>query len=200
MSIKTKRYIIFGSFILFNYILPLSLFKLEVSSDWLFVVFKLLSVIAIPIFMFKTYEMTSIVKYLAAIYILIEFAYLAMGLSLSYDIYQMLTGIVFVLYYPTIFFFVFVGWTLKSAYFFETKSVLPIFFLIIPFVVRRVIALMNLYNNIGYDIGFYTRTETIDDVIGFIRTREAVFLVYTLILYFIFEMLFYEKIDKPIKH
>lgn len=195
MSLNIKRYIIIGAFILFNWILPWFLFRIEVKSDWLYVVFKLLSVIAIPIFMFNSYEMTSIVKYLAIIFILIELAYLAVGLSLSYDIYQMLTGIVFVLFYPTTFFFVFVAWTLKSVYFFETKSVIPIFVLIIAFVARRVTVLLNLYNNVGYDLGYYIRTETIDDILWFVRTREIIFLAYTVLLYIVFEMLYYEKID-----
>lgn len=193
MSQKTKRFIVIGMFAIFNYVLPSILFNAGVESDWLFVVFKLLSIIAIPIFIYNVYEMSKLVNYLAISFLMIEIVYLLLGLSVSYEINSTILSIVIILNYPMLFFFAFAAATLKSEHFFTTKSVVPLILLIFIFFIRRFFEYLCTLNSVGYDIGYYTRINVDPSILALSQSRSIVFFMYAVVLYIFLEMLFYEN-------
>ena len=197
MSDNIKRSIVIGAFVFFNLILPTFLFKIGAESDWLFVVFKLLSVIAIPIFMFNSYNMSKIVNYLAVTFLLIELVYLETGLSATHEISEWFNSMVVLLNYPMVFFFGFVAWTLKTVFFFENKSIAPLVVLMFLFFIRRFIEFTCVISKVGYDIGYYTRIGASPEYMNLIMYRGIMFFIYALVMYIFLEMLLYE--DRKIR-
>lgn len=193
MNIKIKRLIIIVMFVVFNFIIPSLLFKNGTESEWLFVVFKLLSIIAIPIFMFYAYDTSKMVKLLAILLLLVELSYLVSGLSVSYKINGIFLTIAVLVFYFSVFFMLFTIYVLKTEHFFSWKSIIPMIILTYLFWHRRLVELLCLYKNAGYDIGYYIRIGTYNELSSVITPRENIFIIYTIFAYIVFEVISYQN-------